>query len=130
MQAVIGADDGMSYQVELDENQVQAVTGLQIGDEVEGSVLGLDGYTLEITGGSDREGFPMRESVTGTGRRKLLVGDGSGRQRLRDGERRRKSFRGNTVSTEITQLNLRVVSAGDTMIDDLLADEEPDTEGE
>lgn len=122
MQAVIGTGSGDTYQVELDEGQVQAVTGMQIGDEVEGSVLGLNGYTLEITGGSDQEGFPMRETLNGTGRKKILAGDETGHEDLRSGERRRKSFRGNTVSEAIVQLNLRVVEAGSDDVATLLGE--------
>lgn len=124
MQAVIGTTDGDTHQLELDENQVQALTGLQIGDEVEGSVIGLSGYTLEITGGSDTEGFPMRESVEGTGRKRLLVGGGVGARDLEKGERRRKSVRGNTVSNQIAQLNLKVVEEGSETVEQLLSEEE------
>lgn len=131
MQAVIGTKTGDSYQFELDEQQTHAVIGKQIGDEVDGDAVGLDGYTLEITGGSDREGFPMRATIQGTGRRRVLISNETGAKRLRDGERRRKSVRGNTVSDDIEQLNLTVVEDGSKSVDELLnpdeaADEEPD----
>ncbi|MDY6770091.1 MAG: 30S ribosomal protein S6e [Candidatus Nanohaloarchaea archaeon] len=127
MDAVIGTDDGESYQVELEDNQVQALTGLSIGDTVDGSLLGLGGYTLEITGGSDTEGFPMRASVEGTGRKQLLVREGTGARDLEDGERRRKSVRGNTVSRQIAQLNLSVVEEGDEAIAALLGEDDEET---
>ncbi len=124
MQAVIGTTSGDTHQFELDETQAAAVTGHQIGDEVDGATLGLSGYTLEITGGSDSEGFPMRESVEGTGRKRLLMGEGVGARNLEGGERKRTSVRGNTVSRDIAQLNLRVVEAGSEDIADLLADDD------
>lgn len=127
MQAVIGTTSGDTHQIELDDTQVNALTGQQIGDEVEGSMLGLDGYTFEITGGSDSEGFPMRESVEGTERKRLLVKGGVGARDLEEGERRRKSVRGNTVSRNIAQLNLRVVEEGGETIAELLSE---DDEGE
>jgi small subunit ribosomal protein S6e len=120
MQAVIGTTTGASYQIGLDDQQANAVTGKQIGDEVAGSLFGLDGYTLEITGGSDQEGFPMRESLSGTGRRSILVTNETGGHDLRDGERERTTVRGNTVSTQIEQLNLRVVEQGDEDVETLL----------
>lgn len=124
MQAVIGTTTGESYQIELDEQQANAVTGKQIGDEVEGSLFGLDGYTLEITGGSDQEGFPMRESLSGTGRRSILVTNETGGNNLRDGERERTTVRGNTVSNQIEQLNLTVAEQGDETVEDLLHGDE------
>lgn len=120
MQAVIGTQDGESHQFELNEQQANALTGKQINDEIEGSRVGLDGYTLKITGGSDQDGFPMRESIQGTGRRQILLGKDTGATDVRDGERQRKTVRGNTVADDIEQLNLKVVEQGDTPVDELL----------
>ncbi len=122
MQAVIGTTTGESHQLELNDQQVNAVTGKQIGDEVEGSLFGLDGYTLAITGGSDQEGFPMRETLDGTGRRTILLTNETGGKDLRDGERKRTTVRGNTVSDAIEQLNLKVVDEGNDSVEDLLGD--------
>lgn len=130
MQAVIGTTTGASHQIELDEQQANAVTGKQIGDEVEGSLFGLDGYTLEITGGSDQEGFPMRESLDGTGRRSILVTNETGGHNLRDGERERTTVRGNTVSNAIEQLNLKVVEQGDETVEDLLHGDEDEEDAD
>lgn len=121
MQAVIGTQDGESFQVELDDQQANAVTGKHIGDEVEGSLFGLDGYTLTITGGSDQEGFPMRDTIQGTGRRKILITKETGGKNLESGERRRKTVRGNTVSDQIEQLNLKVVEEGSKPVEELLS---------
>ncbi|MDY6776538.1 MAG: 30S ribosomal protein S6e [Candidatus Nanohaloarchaea archaeon] len=120
MQAVVGTLDGDTHQFELDDKQAQALTGKQIGDEIDGSTVGLNGYTLEITGGSDREGFPMKEAVEGTQRKRLLVKEGTGARDLEKGERKRKSVRGNTVSNQISQLNLKVVEEGDEGIESIL----------
>lgn len=130
MQAVIGTTTGESYQIELDDQQVNAVTGKQIGDEVEGALFGLDGYTLAVTGGSDEEGFPMRESMEGTGRHSILLTNETGGKDLRDGERKRTTVRGNTVSNAIEQLNLKVVEQGDETVEELLhGDSDEDDEG-
>lgn len=133
MQAVIGTPDGDSYQVELDEQQEQAVIGLQVGEEFDGSSVGLSGYTLKVTGGSDEDGFPMRETIQGTGRRKILLTNETGGKNLRDGERKRTSVRGNTVSAAIEQLNVKVVEEGSDTVEDLLFgtdDEEPEEDEE
>lgn len=129
MQAVIGTQTGESYQIELDDQQANALTGKQIGDDMEGSLLGLSGYTLQVTGGSDRDGFPMRDTIQGTGRRRILLTKETGGHGLRDGERRRKTVRGNTISDQIEQVNLRVVEEGSDSIEELLnASDEDETE--
>lgn len=126
MQAVIGTPTGDTFQIELDETQESALVGKRIGDEVEGSVLGLSGYTLEVRGGSDTDGFPMKQSVTGTGRKRILLTKEAGGKDLEKGERIRKSVRGNTVSEAIEQLNLAVVEAGSEDVETLLFGESED----
>ncbi|MDY6762024.1 MAG: 30S ribosomal protein S6e [Candidatus Nanohaloarchaea archaeon] len=130
MDAVIGTQNGESFQVELTDQQAQALTGMHIGDDIEGSLVGLDGYTLRITGGSDTEGFPMRRSVDGTGRKRLLVNGGTGARDLEDGERTRTSVRGNTVSSQIAQVNLAVVEPGDEDVATLLGEEPAEASGD
>lgn len=121
MQINIGTDDGKVHQIEAEpENFVTK----KIGDTVNGETLGLTGYKLEITGGSDKSGFPMRKSIEGSERERVMIQDGSGIQTQEDGIRKRKSVRGNTVSTEIEQLNTKVVEEGSKSIEELLSDED------
>ena len=61
-----------AYQKEVDETH-SGLAGKKLGDMVSGSSLGLVGYELEITGGSDKQGFPMRRDVEGTVRKKILI---------------------------------------------------------
>ena len=114
-------ETGNSYQVEDDVN---AFTGKAIGDEVDGSVVGLDGYTLEITGGSDDTGRPMRGDVEGQGISEILVSSGTGYNPTREGERRRVSVRGGEVGDATVQLNTRVVEEGGTDIEEVLGEDE------
>jgi small subunit ribosomal protein S6e len=123
MKITIGTQDGETFQTEI-EGSAQ-LTGKQIGEEFDGGIVGLSGYKLEITGGSDRDGFPMKESMEGTGRRRVLLKDGVGLNVEKEGERQRKSVRGNTVSDEIEQLNTRVVESGSKTVEELL-NEEPE----
>jgi len=118
---VSNPDTGKSHQVETDTN---VFVGNSIGDEVDGGSLGLDGYTLEITGGSDDTGRPMRGDVEGQGIAEILVSDGTGYNPTRDGERRRVSVRGGEVGDATVQLNTRVVEEGTEDIDTLLGEEE------
>ncbi len=53
--------------------------GKQIGDVISGTVVELPpDYELKITGGTDRDGFPMRPDLPGTARRRLLLSGGVG----------------------------------------------------
>jgi small subunit ribosomal protein S6e len=94
-----------SYQVEKDQGDCPVI-GKKIGDSISGGFLGLEGYDLIITGGHDKDGFPMRKDIEGVSRKKIILtkGDGfSGRLRRkkkltksRGGLRKRKMLRGNT----------------------------------
>ena len=127
---VSNPDTGNSYQVEADVN---AFVGKEIGEEVDGTPVGLDGYTLEITGGSDDTGRPMRGDVEGQGISEILVSGGTGYNPDREGERRRVSVRGGEVGDATVQLNTRVVEEGEGSMDELLGgedDEEAEDEEE
>ncbi len=121
MQVNIGTSDGNVHQI---ETEPEKFVTKEIGDEVDGSSLGLDGYTLEITGGSDKSGFPMRENIEGSERKRVMIEEGSGINVEEDGIRKRKSVRGNTVSTEIEQLNMKVIEEGSKTIEDVLDEDE------
>lgn len=122
MQVTIGTEDGETFQTEIEDSS--KLSGKKVGNEFDGGIIGLEGYTLEITGGSDRDGFPMRETVEGTARRKMFLEGGTGVNEEREGVRRRKSVRGNTVSDEIQQLNTRVVEEGSKTVEELLNEED------
>jgi len=105
-----------AYQKEV-EQAASGLIGKKIGDKVSGSFIGLEGYELEIRGGSDKNGFPMRADVEGTARKKLLLTRGVGMKKTKGGLRRRKSVRGNTVSQDIAQINTIVVKQGSKSLD-------------
>jgi small subunit ribosomal protein S6e len=108
-----------AYQKEIDQKQ-SGLAGRKIGEKVPGNPLGLPGYELEITGGSDRQGFPMRSDVDGFARKRILLSMPPGfHPRLR-GQRKRKSVRGNAISPETSQVNMKVVSYGKDSLEKLL----------
>ena len=80
-----------------DEKKLRALYDNRIGAEVEGEALGeeFNGYVFRISGGNDKQGFPMKQGVLCNHRVKLLLRAGAScyRQR-RSGERKRKSVRG------------------------------------
>ena len=108
-----------AYQKEVDQAQ-SGFVGKKIGTKLSGSGLGLEGYELEITGGSDKDGFPMRPDVEGPGRKKIILTAPPGYHPKRAGKRKRKSVRGNTVSRDVSQVNVKVVKAGSKKLEQLL----------
>lgn len=100
-------------------NLESALYEKQIGDTLDGKFIGpeWEGYILQITGGSDRQGFPMKPGVRKQERVRLLLKKGDiGFHCTRDGLRKRKSVRGCIVSEEIRALNLQVLQDGPTAI--------------
>lgn len=122
MKITVGDSEGTTHQIEIEDSS--KLVGNKIGDTIDGGIAGLEGYKLEITGGSDKQGFPMRKSIEGTGRQKIMLEEGTGIQEDEDGVRRRKSVRGNTVSQEIEQLNTTVVEEGSKSVEELLSEDE------
>jgi small subunit ribosomal protein S6e len=115
---------GKSYQIDVAGPQTSALVGKKIGDTVDGIYFRLPGYKLLITGGSDKDGFPMRHDLPGQGRKKLMLSGGVGFKPARKGVRKRKSVRGNTVSPSTLQLNLKVTVFGPNPISDILQKKE------
>jgi small subunit ribosomal protein S6e len=109
-----------SHQLEVDALESKKLIGLKIGDEVNATSLGLKGYKLKITGGSDKNGFPMKEDIEGSRRMRSLLSKGIGFKPKRDGQRRRKTIRGNIISDDIVQINTIVTEKGESEIEELL----------
>lgn len=123
---VADPEDGTTYQFEAEGQTANRFVGREIGETVAGGAVGLDGYDLEITGGSDVTGRPMREDVSGSGLAELLLTGGTGFNPTRDGERRRVTVRGREISDEIRQINAKIVARGDQSVGDLLGGESAD----
>ncbi len=123
---VVVSDKGESHQIELEDGT--QINGLVIGDEFDGGILGLDGYTLKVTGGSDKNGFTMKKDVSGTRRIKSLLSAGVGYNPKGKGIKRRKTVRGNTIADDIVQVNTVVTSAGSKPIADIIGSDEEEEE--
>lgn len=115
---------GKAYNVDVAGAKSNKIMGKPIGTEFEGDVAGLPGYKLVITGGSDKDGVPMRDDLPGQGRRRILVSGGVGYHPEADGMRKRKLLRGNEVAPELVQLNAKVVAYGDKPLDELVPKKE------
>jgi len=99
---------GTSKAVELEETRALPLIGRKIGEVVDGSIVGLAGHKAQITGGSDKDGFPMRPNVHGGVRRKVILSGGVGFNPQDDGARKRKTVRGNVITDEIVQINMKI----------------------
>ena len=95
--------------------------GKKMGEIIKLDEIGLTGYEGKITGGSDKDGFPMNQSIVGPARRRILTSDAAGFKASKKGERKRVSVRGNTVSNEISQLNVVVTKVGSVDLSVVLA---------
>jgi small subunit ribosomal protein S6e len=87
-----------------------------MGQEVEADSLGDEwkGYVLRITGGNDKQGFPMKQGVLTNQRVRLLLSKGHSCYRpRRTGERKRKSVRGCIVDANLSVLSLAIVKPGE-----------------
>ena len=120
--AVADPDSGHTYQVDVDGQDANRFMGRELGDEVTGSAVGLDGYTLELTGGSDTAGRPLRPDVRGPALKSVLLEGGVGYKPSRDGERKRVTVRGREISDEVRQINATIVEHGGGDVDALLGE--------
>ena len=107
---------GKTYQKALEE---ETLVGKKIGDVVSGDFLGLEGYELQIRGGSDFAGFPLRRDVDGPVRKKALIGSGVGVKVDRKGMKKRKTVCGNQVTNKTAQINLAVQKYGGKGLEDI-----------
>ena len=102
---------GTSQRVEIEDAQLRPLVGTRIGQTIDGSVAGMQGYKLKFTGGTDKDGIPMRPDVHGSAKAHIVLSGGVGYKPKNDGEQKRKVVRGNTVSTETTFLNFSIAEA-------------------
>merc|ERR1712159_472716 len=118
-QKAIDVEDDKKLLPFYDKRISQEVAGDSLGDE-------FVGYKFRITGGNDKQGFPMMQGVLCPDRVRLLLRKGSKcyRQR-RTGEMKRKSVRGCIVAHDLSVLNLVVVSKGPNEIPGLTDEEKP-----
>src|SRR3989338_11084063 len=107
---------GKTYQAELEKGRESLVVGKKMGETLDGGSFGAAGYSFEITGGSDTRGLPRRMDISGARKLEILMTDGTGFRAERKGERRKKVVRGNTVTDDSAQINMKVIHAGPTAL--------------
>ncbi|KAG5438116.1 hypothetical protein PCANB_002967 [Pneumocystis canis] len=109
-QKLIDIDDERKLRVFMEKRMGQEVLGDSIDDQ-------FKGYIFRITGGNDKQGFPMKQGVLLSSRVRLLLSKGHSCYRpRRDGERSRKSVRGCIVANDLSVLSLVIVKQGENDI--------------
>ena len=115
--------NGKAYQVEVSGAQANKFLGKMIGSTIGGDLVGLPSYELQITGGTDKNGFPMRGDIPGRQRRKILTFGGTGHHPTDEGQRRRKTVCGKEISDNISQINAAIIKHGPKPVDAFLDNE-------
>ena len=108
---IVSDPNGTSQRVEIEDAQLRPLVGTRIGQTIDGSLAGMQGYKLKFTGGTDKDGVPMRPDVHGSARARIVLSGGVGYKPTDKGMNKRKVVRGNTISAETSFLNFSVVEA-------------------
>ena len=116
------SDKGKAWKTEI---EAESLVGKSLSEKIDGKEVGkdFDGYEFEITGGSDIAGFPMSKDAVGIGLKKVLLKKGWGMHDSRKGVRLKKTVRGRTISSLVTQLNLKVLKEGKIHLNEIFPDQ-------
>ncbi|MBI3623901.1 30S ribosomal protein S6e [Candidatus Pacearchaeota archaeon] len=131
----ISTKDGKTYKLELESEELM---GKQLNDKIEGKDLNSDlsGYEFEITGTSDKAGFPASQNIEGIGLKRVLLTYGMGmhKRSKREGKKKRsnprpkglrlrKTMRGKVISNDIVQINMKVLKQGSKPLTEVFPDQ-------
>ncbi|KAM3121186.1 hypothetical protein RJF_0877 [Candidozyma auris] len=121
--SMVPSANGTQKSIDIDdEHKLRAFYDKRMGQEVEGESVSdeFKGYVFKITGGNDKQGFPMKQGVLHPTRVRLLLSEGHSCYRpRRSGERKRKSVRGCIVNQDLSVIALAIVKQGETHIEGL-----------
>ncbi|MBT3298008.1 30S ribosomal protein S6e [archaeon] len=114
----ISTKDGKSLKKEISGEQAENFMRKIISDKIDGNLIGFEGYEFEITGGSDKSGFPMRKGIQFP-RKRVLTSKGvgfCGKKRNKGGKQKglikRRTVCGERITTQTSQINIKVIKAG------------------
>ncbi|MBI2044627.1 30S ribosomal protein S6e [Candidatus Pacearchaeota archaeon] len=126
---------GKSWKMELES---EAFIGKELGSKIDGKEFSpsLNGYEFEITGASDKAGLTSMKNVEGIGIKRILLTYGKGMKKKprREGKRKRtknrppglrlrKSVRGKVLSADTTQINMKIVKAGEKALEEIFPEQ-------
>jgi len=120
---ISSGQDNQSKIFEIDDDKkLLPFYDKRMGAEVPGDCLGdqFAGYVLKITGGNDKQGFPMKQGILTNHRVRLLFKKGMSCYReRRSGCRKRKSVRGCVVGPDLAVMAMTIVQKGEAEIEGL-----------
>lgn len=103
---------GRTIQKEVKEDAALPLLQKKLGDKIDGGDVALPGYVLEITGGSDYCGFPLRKGIPGLRRMAIMIGGGVGYRAREKSVRRRKSVCPDIITETTKQINVKIITFG------------------
>jgi len=127
------------------EAEAENLVGKALHDKISGEDISnnLSGYEFEITGASDKAGFPALESVEGIGLKRILLiyGKGMKRKPRKEGKKKlsnskpkglrlRKTVRGKVISNDVVQVNLKVLKTGNKPLSEIFPEQNKPKETE
>lgn len=115
---------GKTFQIEVPKENEAVLLGKKVGETIEGASFNMPGFKLQITGLSDKMGTPSRREVEGTRKAYVLLSGGTGVLKLNKGKRVRRLVRGNTISTDTSQVNTVIMEYGSKSQDELFPKKE------
>ena len=131
----IADKSGKTYKLEL---ETEEFVEKSLHDKVQGKDIlpDLEGYEFEISGASDKAGFTAMKDVPGIGLKKVLLTYEKGMKKhpRKEGKRKRsnptpkglrlrKTVRGEVISPEITQINLKILKEGAKKLAEVFPDQ-------
>jgi small subunit ribosomal protein S6e len=102
-------ETGRSQKVEIEDSRMASLIGRRIGEVLDGAAANLPGHKIQLTGGCDKDGIPMRPDVHGGVKTKIILSGGVGYKPKNPGERKRVTVRGNTVTADTIFLNFKIM---------------------
>jgi len=114
---------GKCYKTEVKDVRAAPFMGLNIGEKIEGTKIGIDGYEFSISGGTDYCGFPMRRGILGI-RKKLTIYPGIGFRGGLKGMKKRRTVCGHKINEQISAINLKVLKEGTKKLSDMFGKKE------
>lgn len=127
------SEKGKTFKLEAD---TEFLIGKKIGDKIEGKELKneLEGYELEITGTSDIAGFPGFKKIEGSGLKRVLLtyGFGMHKKPRKEGKKKvqspkglrlKKTLRGNTISKDVIQVNMKIIKRGKKKLEEIFPEQ-------
>ncbi len=108
------------------ETESEDLIGKKIGEKLNGKDINgdLSGYEFEIKGTSDKAGLPGKRDIEGLALRKVLLTKGPFLHKTpHKGFRKKKTVRGNEISSNIIQINLNVLKKGGKSLEEIFPDQ-------